>query len=152
MTPLTSWISVMQSSSTRRPQLSSRLVLAFFLVATVLTAVLYTKVFAALFPLTGLKDVDLVGADVRNSPLTLSTLFALIFTVVTLVYALRATAAYEFVKQVAEELVKVTWPTLDESKSNTFNTIVVTLIIGVILFSFDSVFGALTNLLLTSPT
>jgi preprotein translocase SecE subunit len=127
-------------------------VLAFFLVATVLTAVLYSKLFAALFPLAGLKNVDLVGTDVRNSPLTLSTLFALIFTVVTLIYSLRATAAYEFVKQVAEELVKVTWPTLDEAKSNTFNTIVVTLIIGVILFSFDSFFGALTNLLLTSPT
>jgi preprotein translocase SecE subunit len=77
---------------------------------------------------------------------------ALAFTVVTLIYSLRATAAYEFVKQVAEELVKVSWPTFDESKTNTINTIVVTFIIGLILFSFDSVFGALTNILLSSPT
>ena len=137
----------MSSSSTRRPQLSSRLVLAFFLVATVLVAVLYTKIFAAAFRIAGLHDSTVLGRD-----FTISTMVALAFTVVSLIYTLRATAAYEFVKQVAEELVKVTWPTLDESKAQTINTIVVTSIIGLILFSFDSVFGALTNILLSSPT
>ena len=43
------------SVSSRRPQLSSRIVLAFFMVATVLTALLYTKLLAAVFTILGIK-------------------------------------------------------------------------------------------------
>jgi preprotein translocase subunit SecE len=131
------------SVSSRRPQLSSRIVLAFFMVATVLTAILYTKVMAAVFTLTGIKDPAVLGRDFTNS-----TMIALAMTVASLFYALRATAAYGFVKQVAEELVKVTWPTFDESKQNTSNTVWVTGVIALILFLFDWVFGNLTDFLL----
>jgi preprotein translocase SecE subunit len=93
----------------------------------------------------GLIDTTILGRD-----FTQSTIWALGFTVLTLLYALKVTSAHEFVKQVAEELVKTTWPTFDESKLNTTNTIIVTLIIGAVLFGFDSVFGALTTQLLTS--
>ena len=131
------------SVSSRRPQLSSRIVLAFFMVATILTAILYTKVMAAVFTLTGIKDPAVLGRDFTNS-----TMIALAMTVASLFYALRATAAYGFVKQVAEELVKVTWPTFDESKQNTSNTVWVTGVIALILFLFDWVFGNLTDFLL----
>lgn len=76
-------------------------------------------------------------------------MFALGMTVVALFYTLRATAAKEFVKQVAEELVKVSWPTLDESKQNTYYTVVVTIAIAAILFVFDWVFNNLTTMLLS---
>jgi preprotein translocase subunit SecE len=131
------------SVSSRRPQLSSRIVLAFFMVATILTAILYTKVMAAVFTLVGIKDPAVLGRDFTNS-----TMIALAMTVASLFYALRATAAYGFVKQVAEELVKVTWPTFDESKQNTTNTVWVTGVIALILFLFDWVFGNLTDFLL----
>ena len=131
------------SVSSRRPQLSSRIVLAFFMVATILTAILYTKVMAAVFTLVGIKDPAVLGRDFTNS-----TMIALAMTVASLFYALRATAAYGFVKQVAEELVKVTWPTFDESKQNTSNTVWVTGVIALILFLFDWVFGNLTDFLL----
>lgn len=131
------------SVSSRRPQLSSRIVLAFFMVATILTALLYTKLMAAVFTMLGIKDPAVLGRDFTNS-----TMIALGFTVATLFYAIRATVAYAFVKQVAEELVKVTWPTFDESKQNTSSTVWVTTVIAVILFVFDWAFGNLTDFLL----
>ena len=131
------------SVSSRRPQLSSRIVLAFFMVSTVLTAILYTKIMSGLFTVLGIKDPAVLGRDFTNS-----TMIALAMTVATLFYTLRATVAYGFVKQVAEELVKVTWPTFDESKQNTSSTVWVTAVIAVILFVFDWVFGNLTDFLL----
>ena len=133
----------MSSSTSRRPQLSSRLVLAFFMVATILTAILLDKLFAAFFALAEIKTPAVLGRD-----FTTSTMFALGMTVVLLFYTLRATVAKEFVKQVAEELVKVTWPTFDESKQNTYYTVVVTMAIAAILFVFDWIFGNLTDFLL----
>jgi preprotein translocase subunit SecE len=135
----------MSKSSSRRPQRGSKLVLAFFLSSTLLVAIIYSKVLAAVMRLAGLTDTQMLGRD-----LTQSTMLALVFTVVTLLYTLKATSAKGFIDQVSEELVKVTWPTFDESKANTTNTIVVTLIIGAILFSFDTIFGGLTDLLLIS--
>lgn len=131
------------SRPSRRAQNSSRLILAFFFSATLLVAVIYAKVFAAIMRIAGLVDTQVLGRD-----FTQSTIIAIAFTIITLLYTLYATAAKGFIDQVAEELVKVTWPTLDESKMNTVNTIVVTLIIGAILFSFDTFFGGLTDLLL----
>lgn len=131
------------SVSSRRPQLSSRIVLAFFMVSTVLTAILYTKIMSGLFTVLGIKDPAVLGRDFTNS-----TMIALAMTVATLFYTLRATVAYGFVKQVAEELVKVTWPTFDESKQNTSSTVWVTAVIALILFVFDWVFGNLTDFLL----
>jgi preprotein translocase subunit SecE len=99
---------------------------------------------AGLFAVMGIKDPAVLGRDFTNS-----TMLALGLTVASLFYALRATVAYAFVKQVAEELVKVTWPSFDESKDNTSSTILVTAIIGVILFVFDWFFGNLTDFLLS---
>lgn len=122
---------------------SSRLVMAFFIVSTVLTVVLYSKIFGSLFSNFGVRDMAVLGNDFRNS-----TVFALFATIGTLFYVFKATASYAFVNQVAEELIKVVWPTWDESKEQTKNTIVITGIIGCILFIFDWVFGGLTNALL----
>jgi hypothetical protein len=63
------------------------------MVATILTAILYTKVMAAVFTLVGIKDPAVLGRDFTNS-----TMIALAMTVASLFYALRATAAYGFVK------------------------------------------------------
>ena len=124
-------------------QNSSRLVMTFFIVATILTAVFYAKLFAGLFVMLKVKDPAVLGRDFTNS-----TMLALFATVATLYYALRATVAYGFVQQVADELVKVTWPNFEESQLHSKNTIIVTIIISLILFCFDWVFGGLTGWLL----
>jgi preprotein translocase subunit SecE len=117
--------------------------MAFFIVSTVLTVILYSKIFAALFSSFGVRDFAILGNDFRNS-----TIFALFATVATLFYAFKATASYAFVTQVADELVKVVWPSWDESKEQTQNTVVITAIIGIILFVFDWFFGWFTDALL----
>ena len=122
---------------------SSRLVMAFFIVSTVITVVLYSKIFAALFSNFGVRDLAVLGNDFRNS-----TVFALFATVATIFYTFKATASYAFVTQVADELVKVVWPSWDESKEQTKNTVIITGIIGLILFLFDWFFGWFTDALL----
>ena len=52
------------------------------------------------------------------------------------------------VNEVTEETSKVTWPTWDETKTNTVVTVIVTVIIAAILWGFDQVFGRLTNAIL----
>jgi preprotein translocase subunit SecE len=126
-----------------KAQNSSRLVMTFFIVATIVTAIFYSKLFAGIFQIFGVKDPAVLGRDFTNS-----TMFALFATVASLYYAIRATVAYGFVQQVADELVKVTWPNFEESKLHSKNTIVVTFIISLILFFFDSVFGELTSWIL----
>lgn len=124
-------------------QNSSRLVMTFFIVATIITAAFYSKLFAGIFQVFGVKDPAVLGRDFTNS-----TMFALLATVASLYYAIRATVAYGFVQQVADELVKVTWPSFDESKLHSKNTIIVTIIVSFILFFFDWVFGGLTSWIL----
>ena len=122
---------------------STRLVLAFFIIATVIIAVLYAKTFALLFSTFDVKDPAVLGKEFRQS-----TILALVATVGTLYYVLKTTVARTFVTQSADELVKVTWPTLEEAKAHSNNTIIVTGIIAFILFVFDWVFAGLTHFLL----
>ena len=126
-----------------KAQNSSRLVMTFFIVATIATAMVYSKLFASIFRLLEVTDVAVLGRDFTNS-----TMFALVATVATLYYAIKATVAYGFVQQVADELVKVTWPNFEESKLHSKNTVIVTLIVSCILFFFDWVFGGLTGWIL----
>jgi preprotein translocase SecE subunit len=130
-------------NTSNQSQLTSKIVNAFFFVATLLVAILYAKIFASFFLIFGIKDPAILGRD-----FTMSTMIALAMTIATLIYSLSATVASQFVNQVADELVKVTWPSMEESKLQTNNTIIVTAIIGFILFVFDWFFGGLTDFLL----
>ena len=121
-----------------------RLKRGFYFLATLTAAIFYTKLMASVFTGLAMKDMPLLGRG-----FTLSTVYALGLTVVTMWYALTAPRARLFIDEVAQELVKVSWPTFDESKLQTFQTAVTTIIIAVILYTFDFVFGGLTNLLLS---
>lgn len=124
--------------------LQDRLKRGFYFVATLVAAVFYTKLIAAVFSGLSIKDMPLLGRG-----FTMSTAYALGLTVLTMWYALTAPRARLFIDEVAQELVKVSWPTFDESKLQTFQTAITTLIIAVILYTFDFVFGGLTSLLLS---
>lgn len=54
-----------------------------------------------------------------------------------------------FVKEVQIERKKVTWPTRGELYGSTAVVVAVTLALSVVLGAFDSVFGAIMQLLLT---
>lgn len=127
----------------RSSSLQARITRAFYFVATLLVAVLYSKIIAAGFSWFALKDPAVLGRD-----FTMSTIYALVLTIITLWSVLRSPVYRSFVSEVSQELVKVSWPTFDESKLQTYITIVVTGIIAVILFGFDTFFSGLTDFLL----
>jgi preprotein translocase subunit SecE len=138
----------MSSITSRRvsqgASLQAKIIRAFYFVATLIVAVLYSKIIAAGFSWFALKDPAVLGRD-----FTMSTVYALAFTVLTLWWVLRSPLYRSFINEVAQELVKVSWPTFDESKLQTMITIIVTLIIAAILYVFDLTFGGLTDLLLS---
>jgi preprotein translocase subunit SecE len=53
---------------------------------------------------------------------------------------------YAIVHGVSEELSKVTWPTRKETSSSTIVVIVTSIVAGLVLFLFDSVWAAVTDL------
>ena len=122
---------------------AKRMVNLAFAGGTILAWVLLTKLFATVFGSLGVRDAHLLGKN-----FTTSTALAAGAAIGLLVYCWRHERVRPMSQEVADELVQVTWPSWDETKSNTRITIVVTLIISFILWVFDQAFGNLTNLLL----
>ena len=123
--------------------LANRLVFAFFFSSFIISAVVLSKMSALIYMKMGFHDPSYLGRD-----FTESTFVGVIMSVGLLFYTLRGTRAERFVREAAQELVLVTWPTLEESKKNTFYTIVVTAVLAVILLTLDKSFGQLTDYLL----
>ncbi|MCA9626104.1 MAG: preprotein translocase subunit SecE [Myxococcales bacterium] len=122
---------------------SKRMVNLFFAASTLLAWVIMAKLFALIFATAGVRDAHILGKQ-----FTSTTLLAAFGAVSLLVYTWRHERARPLVNEVADELVKVTWPTWEETKNNSKVTVVVTLIIALILWLFDQVFGNLTSMLL----
>ena len=57
------------------------------------------------------------------------------------------TSPAQFVREVRQELSKVTWPSWNETKLATIVVIVTTLIIALVLGVLDLVWGALSSLI-----
>ncbi|MBR6412396.1 MAG: preprotein translocase subunit SecE [Alphaproteobacteria bacterium] len=53
-----------------------------------------------------------------------------------------------FVRQVKQEVAKITWPTKSETMQGTFVVIVLCLILAALLFVIDSVFANLIHLVI----
>ncbi len=124
---------------------AKRLATAFFLLSTLITMVIYSKTFASLFASFGFKDYSLLGRE-----FTTSTLTAVLVAAATLYYFLKFTRAWTFVNESSEEILRVTWPTMEDNKKRTIQTFTIVTIVGVILFAFDIVFRQLTDFLLSS--
>jgi preprotein translocase subunit SecE len=122
---------------------SKRIVQMFFTGSTLLAWGIFTKTFELLFSIVGVRDAHLLGKG-----FTLSTLLGAAAAVAVLFYTLRHPQVRPMVNEVGDELTKVVWPNLDEVKTNTRLTVLVTLIIAVILWMFDQVFGHFTSILL----
>lgn len=122
---------------------SKRLVNLFFSGAVILAWVTFSKFYASVFSVIGTRDTALLGKQ-----FTLSTAFGVATAVVAFIWIWRHAYYRPFVYEAADELVKVIWPDWEETKTNTKVTIWVTVIIALVLWVFDQVFGNLTNLIL----
>lgn len=105
-----------------------------FVVAAILIVWLYDHVINAIW---------YVFADPNEA---IATAGAVIGGMVTagILYANRP--AYSLVHGVAEELSKVTWPTRKETSSSTIVVVVTSFVAALVLFLFDSVWSAVTDL------
>ena len=126
---------------------SKRIVQVAYGAGAIICAVLFARVYASLFGLAAARDPQLLGKD-----FTLTTLLAGATALGLLLWTWRHERIRPMAHEVAEELVKVTWPTWDETKSNTRITIMVSVIVAIILGVFDLVFGTLTNYILGGST
>lgn len=82
-------------------------------------------------------------ADPNESVVTAG---AVVAGLVTAVILYKTAPVYGVVHGVSEELSKVTWPTRKETSSSTIVVIVTSIVAGLVLFLFDSVWAAVTDL------
>ncbi len=122
---------------------SKRLVNLFFAATTLLSWLVMGRVLGAVFSAVGVRDHHILGKQ-----FTSTTLLGGLAALALFAWAWRHVRLKPFIHEVADELVKVTWPTWEETRNNTRVTIVVTMIISLILWVFDQVFGNLTSLIL----
>ncbi len=122
---------------------SKRMVNLFFAGSTLLCWMTFSKVYASLFAALKVADTHLLGKG-----FTLTTGIAAATAIVLLVWVWKHPRLKTQIDEVGEELVKVTWPSWEETRNHSKITIIVTMIIAAILWIFDQVFGNLTERLL----
>ena len=121
----------------------SRITGLFYVALAFVAIVVFSKTFALLFANINQHDYEIV-----TKLLNVSDLFGLGFGLGLAFYAYRHPRFGPLVSEVVDETSKVTWPTWDETTSNTIVTVIVTVIIAAILWGFDQVFGRVTTYLL----
>ncbi|HCU24236.1 MAG TPA: preprotein translocase subunit SecE [Deltaproteobacteria bacterium] len=86
---------------------------------------------------------------VTSLPISLPSLIALLVAVGGFFFARTNAKVFGFLGEVAGELAKVAWPTLQETMASTGVIIVMVGIASLIMFGFDALWGTLTRSLLT---
>lgn len=95
-----------------------------------------------------LEYLEITNTQLLGEQLTLSTVAAAVVAVGVTVFMWRHPKLQTWSNEVANELAKVTWPTMDETKRNTVIVIVFSLIVSSILATFDFFWKWLTDLIL----
>lgn len=126
---------------------SKRMVNLFYAAATIITWVVLAKAFETAFAFFGARDAHLLGKG-----FTTTTLLAALAALSLLFWAWRHARLRPMSYEVADELLKVTWPTWEETRGHSKVVVIVTIIISFILWIFDQVFGHLTSLILGGST
>ncbi len=104
---------------------------------------LAANIAATVLDLVGFVDFRIIGEYV-----TLSTAIGGVIGFIAMVALWNYRKLYEGLLNVAREMMKVTWPTADETKYATKTVFVATLITAAILSVFDFFFQWLTGLIL----
>jgi preprotein translocase subunit SecE len=112
-----------------------RLVVIFLLLAGIVTALFFEHILGAIWARAGWGDPVLVeGVDWQVSTLV-GYLLAVALAVFTWVHPKTHAVAID----IANELMKVTWPSWQETRSSTVAVIVASLVAAFILFFIDSI-------------
>ncbi|MBX3247019.1 MAG: preprotein translocase subunit SecE [Myxococcales bacterium] len=112
-----------------------------FIGGALLTFWLYDHLFADLAEFIALK------ANVPTPAPTLITAGSAIAAILTMVICYRSKKLYGFTHEVAVELAHVTWPTRQETWSNTVVVFIVSIISATIIGLFDAAWSAITDLI-----
>ncbi|MFP2928254.1 preprotein translocase subunit SecE [Pyxidicoccus sp. 3LG] len=112
-----------------------RLVVIFYLLAGIILALFLERVFGLLWARFGWSDPVLIdGLDWK-----VSTLVGYLLAVGLAVGAYFHPRTHSLSLEVASELMKVTWPTWQETRTSTMAVVVASLIAAVVLFCIDTI-------------
>lgn len=121
---------------------TQRYVIMAFGIAGLLAIMTLSRVFSGLFFAIGVNDMHLIGAG-----FTLTTLISVVIGVALIAVLYKNPKSIAFTNEVAAELKKVTWPTKKETQTATSVVIVTTLVMSVLVFFMDNIWGALTGVI-----
>ncbi len=120
---------------------NQRAVAVLFIIGGVLAGVFSRSLAIAVMAYAALEDVLVVGV-------AMSTLIGLVVGAVTIGVLLRHAVATAFTDSVLEELKLVTWPSREETFSNTGIVVGATLFFAALLSTYDFMWAKLTGLFL----
>ena len=114
-----------------------------FIFAAIVMSWFFVKLSAMVMGWLKILDVRLMGEHVSYS-----TLIGIALAIVTTIVLWRNAKIYENSLNVAHEMRKVTWPTVDETKYAMKVVVATSIIVACILFCFDIVAQKLTSLIM----
>jgi len=112
-----------------------RLVVIFYLVFGLVLALFLENMLSLVFARIGVPDADVVD----GLGWKVSTLLGVLVSGASLVAAWMNPRGQQLSLEVAAELMKVTWPSWDETRVATFAVIVASAVAAVVLFGIDTV-------------
>ena len=118
-----------------------RVVAIFYFFAAVVVGIFLEKVLALALSYARLNDVAVLGED-----WTLSTLVGYGVAAILAVLAWRSPRITAVSMQVAQELERVSWPNLRETRASTVAVVVFTFVAAFLLGIFDLVWSRLSSL------
>lgn len=118
-----------------------RIVAIFYFFAAVVVGIFLEKVLALGFSYARVNDVGVLGDD-----WTVSTLLGYGIAAILAVLAWRSPRINAVSMQVAQELERVSWPNLRETRASTVAVVVFTFVAAFLLGIFDLVWSRLSSL------
>jgi preprotein translocase subunit SecE len=118
-----------------------RVVAIFYILAAVVVGIFLEKVLALGFSYARLNDVGVLGDE-----WTVSTVLGYAIAAAIALLAWRSPRINAVSMQVAQELEKVSWPSLRETRASTVAVVVFTFVAAFLLGIFDMIWSRLSSL------
>ncbi len=118
-----------------------RMVVIFYVAAAVFLGIFLEKMLGILFSYSRWNDFPVFGED-----WTITTVVGYAIAAAAGVVAWRTPRSHAVSMEIAQELKKVTWPTLRETRAATVAVVVATFIAAALLGVFDLVWARLSDL------
>ncbi len=118
-----------------------RMVVIFYVAAAVFLGIFLEKMLGILFSYLRWNDFPVFGED-----WTITTVVGYATAAASAVVAWRTPRSHAVSMEIAQELTKVTWPTLRETRAATVAVVVATFVAAALLGVFDLVWARLSDL------